>query len=303
MQAFATFRDTKFAKFTQNINSTYTRYRDSVPARTITSQAEYAENFTNWETNAPNFCGTKRNTAFGPTIKLPKRPATVQLTGDRTIQLTSQRTVMFQRNGETVFDTQAPRGTTIQAVQFTASARKEYSRLNLIVCPEFCGMPLQEKLSPFGVDPNGVVLQWKVMNPKLGLEGPESAVMYLGEPLNGPSVWQLISNLKDSLVGKLIPLQSAPWGHIELAPGIYGFDLPDGNLERNILEQTSDSSAGRTISAIICKAAWDAAEWLYHGTGSTQARALLQKTGESEEECVKNQMELVLEALHWELVD
>jgi hypothetical protein len=52
---------------------------------------------------------------------------------------------------------------------------------------------------------------------------------------------------------------------IKVTDGIYGCDLPDENIEKQVFNnQASDSSAGWLMSMIICKAAWEAGENLCH---------------------------------------
>ena len=210
---------------------------------------------------------------------------------------------MFERDEKTVYDVTAPPNTPIHAVQFNVNPKlRTWSRLNLVVRPECTGLPLRTKLIPLCFESRSVISDWKVMSPTLATEGPESAVIYLGAPLQDEKVRHLITTLSTGLRDDLVSLQSCPWGHVELRSGIYGFDLLDREVERNVLGQVSGGSAGNLMSAILCKAAWEAYDWLYRQADSVQRRAQLNNNAQRED-FVRSKLDEVLSELGWELED
>jgi hypothetical protein len=196
------------------------------------------------------------------------------------------------------------------------------SRINIVVRPECTGQPLFKKfcvlsmmLNRLNSTSSGAICTWKVMNPVLGSESPESAVIYFSEPLADAKVWHVITVLSDFFHSELVALTDTPFGMIKIRDGIYGCDLPDENTEKRAFDNnTSRSSAHRLMSMILCKAGWEAAKNLEHepevrskDTGASQK--ILEKfnskvlTVEQEETCVKVYLDLVLRELGWKLED
>lgn len=98
---------------------------------------------------------------------------------------------MFQQGGKTQYDKALPtKDTKIAAVGVKVEKGTARSRLNLVVRPECTGQPLFHKLLAVNLmlthkssSSSGAIIDWKVMSPQLGTEGPESAVIYLSQPL------------------------------------------------------------------------------------------------------------------------
>jgi hypothetical protein len=237
------------------------------------------------------------------------------------------RTFMFQTDDGTKYNTVLPtKDTKIDAVGVTVAKGTSRSRLNLVVRPECTGQPLFHKLLAVNLilthkssSSSGAIIDWKVMSPELGTKGPESAVIYLSEPLNDAKAQHVITVLGAYLHSDLVALTRYPFGLIKFTDGIYGCDLPDENTEKEVFDnQTSGSSYGSLMSMIICKAAWEAAYDLHQSPRKEryrQERTAMTSglTGESltwiqdskkvEEAYIRFCLSAVLGGLGWELVD
>jgi hypothetical protein len=135
------------------------------------------------------------------------------------------------------------------------SSAETRARIQVIVRPEYCGQPLYAALLVLKLE-GSPITQFKVMNPKVGSEGPDSAVFYLGAALSDAGVMGLVSDLAGGLNSMCEPLKEAPWGLQELRPGIYGIDVPTNAQQRNILQMTRDfDSAGNILSHLVAVAA------------------------------------------------
>ncbi|MDL2356265.1 MAG: hypothetical protein QFF03_13495 [Pseudomonadota bacterium] len=167
------------------------------------------------------------------------------------------------------------------------------ARFQVTVRPEFCGQPLHAALLKLKLSATPIS-QFKVMNPKMGSEGPDSAVFYLSEPLSGGGVTGLISAMKASLDSMLEPLDPAPWGLQVLTPGIYGIDVPTEAEQRDILGLTTDfGSAGNILSHLVAVAA--ALTWTRDPD--------LPLRGEEMYREVRTDLAAMCVRLGWELVD
>jgi hypothetical protein len=289
-------------------NVVYTRYRTRIIPRTPPSGqpgVTFQNSKTRWNADAREFC---LHTEYTSNAALEQR---MRLIGEMSQNIRFDRSLMFESNGSTVFEKTAPMNTPIEAVSIIVNrGAKDKSRLNLVVRPEYCGQPLLTALLALTAalqhtnsSSSGAIYQWKVMSPQLGIEGPESAVIYLSEDLEDGKVLHLLQQLLGNLHGYLMPLQACPWGHVELAPGIYGFELPDVNREMEVFRRSFGSSAGRLMSAIICTAAKNAVDWLYHDEGSAERRRAMIKKPADEWEFVRSKLDEVLDQLGWTLVD
>lgn len=173
------------------------------------------------------------------------------------------------------------------------SAADTLARFQVTVQAAYSGQPLHGVLRQ--LDFSGTaVSQFKVMNPKLGAEGPDSAVFYLGAPLSDPGVTGLVSTLAVILATMLQALVPAPWGLEALAPGIYGIDVPTEAAQRNILMMTTDfGSAGNIVSHLVAVAV--ARTW--------NRNKLLSSDGEDMYTATREDLARVCGELGWELVD
>lgn len=167
------------------------------------------------------------------------------------------------------------------------------ARFQVTVKPEFCGQPLHAALLKLKLSRTPIA-QFKVMNPKMGSEGPDSAVFYLSEPLSSGGVTGLVSAMKASLDRMLEPLDPAPWGLQVLTPGIYGIDVPTETEQRDILGLTTDfGSAGNILSHLVAVAA--AHTW--------KSDPDLPLRGDEMYNAVRENLATMCGQLGWELVD
>jgi hypothetical protein len=272
--ALGYFEYKRKSAFTEGIRPVYNQYRQSVRPRqpapgpaTTTFNASKDQ----WDDLALALCSEK--------------------------QSNSSINLMYGKGNQSVFDRTPPPGTPIDAVQYNvASLTPACSRLNLVVRPECCGHALRTKVSfILARQWRTVIQQWKVMSPTLGAEGTESAVIYLRVPLDDAKVTGLITELSEELRQELQELNSCPFGLINMARGIYGCELLAIEKETPTSGITSQGSAGDLMSMIICKAAWQTAEDIFHGPTK-------RKTTEAEEErLLKSQLARVLQDIEWEL--
>jgi hypothetical protein len=229
--------------------------------------------------------------------------------------------LQFEQFGKTVAEDVAPATTEIEAIVCTISNAPARSRLTLIVHPQCTGHRLFRKLHALAVVLNhvgssssGAICDFKVMSPKLGSEGPESAVIYLTEPLQSGNVELLVMELL-SLLGEDLMDLGCPFGLAKLEKGIYGADIPGSTIEVDVVGHPCHSSAGRLIAAVITRATWQAANDLHHGPdvaknreqilgkNTTQGKEVpwAQKQKEIEEEHVRRCLSDVLGELKWQL--
>jgi len=210
--------------------------------------------------------------------------------------------LQFNRNGETVVEKKAPPETSIDAISvMVVPNAPQVSRINIVVHPECSGQLLYKKmnilnitLTRWGCSSSGAICSWKVMSPQLSSTGPEAAVIYLSQPINNGTVTHLTYMLCGILGNDLVSLRECPIGHVELARGIYGFDLPREIDETRVFKKSYDSSAGRFMSAIIAKAAREAVEWLKRRSDVVVV---------DESEVVRDMLADVLAEFEWELDD
>jgi hypothetical protein len=277
--------------FMDGVRPLYGRYRTGVlPRNPAPGPATEAFNASKdqWNAKARALCSPEKETPWGKSVR----------SRSTTQEIRSQISLMYEDDGKSVFGTAPPPGTTIDAVQCYVNTKlTERSRLNLVVRPECCGHSLREKLTHLCLGWGPLIQQWKVMNPTLGAEGTESAIIYLGEPFDDAKVKGLICQLSGDLRQELIALNQCPFGLIKLADGIYGCDIVGDEKEQCTLGRKSQGSAGDLISTILCKAAWETAEDIWHGKNARKM------TEEEEERCLRTHLTGILQELGWELED
>lgn len=141
-------------------------------------------------------------------------------------------------------------GDKIISIYHKVRERPLKSRLNIIVNSETAGASLYESLKDC-VSRHPCVAKWKVMNPDLGSNGPDSAVIYLSDNLSSAGVIDVANIITRTLGPSLV----APgiFGLQKFAAGIYGCDLPT-RLEQTRVGVKEFNSAGGIISAVLAKA-------------------------------------------------
>ena len=304
MEALEFFEYERKPTFMAGVNGMYDRFRGTIPER-VPEPGPATEAFNalkaGWDAAARKLCGPKERTLWGSRFLKPSHEAKAKKPQPKLLATETIRppiSLMYGEDGKTVFRTEPPpHGTSIEAIQYDINLNlRERSRLNLVVRPECGGESLREKLFLCGISYRAVIKQWKVMSPTLGATGSESAVIYLGVPLDDAKVKGLVCELQSNLRAELLALNSCPFGLEKIVDGIYGCDLPGDDKEKPVFDKnTSDASAGRLMSMIICKAAWQTAEDIFHGPNK-------RKTTEAEEErLLKSQLARVLQDIGWEL--
>jgi hypothetical protein len=326
--AFSFFKTGKHSDFEDGVRPLYNVYRTGSPPRTPKAESQGTFNTLKqkWNTDARSYCTSQRlvvRQSFNADTEQVKSqflpPGTKVPPGSTdTFEYFPQHSAVrlktrLQVEGEKgdIYDGQSLRQDAyIEAVAVDLNTTIARSRLNIVVRPECTGQPLFTKLSVFSVmlthadsTSSGAICTWKVMNPTLGAEGPESAVIYLGVGLSDAKAKHAISVLSDLLHDDLQALTTLPFGLIRIRDGIYGCDLPDKETEISELKTPSKSSAGELISRIICKAAWEAAELLYHGKDAKRNQMQLLQAKMNEEQFLRDQLDLVFQGLGWELED
>jgi hypothetical protein len=327
MMAFKMFRTHKRTDFMLGVQPIYTRLDTPAIAR-VPEPGPATETFNalkaNWATDAQRLCfpsvprpsftllSEKKKEEFRKNLgeyadamsRLPVEPA------DH-----FPRKFMFQGSHGTTYNNVLPsKDTEIQAVEVKTVAGNvpARSRLNLVVLPECTGPPLFHKLLAVSLiltnkssSSSGAIIDWKVMSPKLGAESRESAVIYLSEPLADAKVQHVIIVLSAFLHSDLVALKPCPVGLIEITHGIYGVDLPDENTEKHAFNNNmSDSSFGRLMAMIMCKAGWQAATNICHGNDAeTNRKHFGIKSEQDEENYLRTHLESVVGELGWKLED
>lgn len=142
----------------------------------------------------------------------------------------------------------------ITAIYFTLEKRPKLAkaRINVVVKSSSSGISLFEKMH--FVSTKKCVESWKVMNPKMGSTGPDSAVIYLCEALNSANTQALIAQLNDDLSADLEEIKA--FALQRLGKGLYGCDLPSEDIQLNRLKilPRDTGSAGWIISSVLSKA-------------------------------------------------
>jgi hypothetical protein len=284
------FEPKRMPTFMLGVYPLYDRYRRIVlPRNPAPGPATEAFNTSKdeWDAASRALCSPKKDTPWGSTVRRAPNAGNIFLMYEEDNQ---EKSVVYGRS--------PPPNAPIHAVQHRVNPNIiARSRLNLVVRPECCGHPLREKLTHLCIGWGPVIQQWKVMSPTLAVEGPESAVIYLGVTFDDAKVKGLICKLSDDLRRELTTLNQCPFGLIKVADGIYGCDIVDDEMGQAILGTKSQGSAGNLISTILCKAAWETAEDIWHGKNA-------RRTTEAEEEkCLRTQLASVLNELKWELED
>ena len=336
--AFKMFIRHRRENFISGVKPIYDRFRSSFPAREAEpglATRVFNDSKTHWQADARQLC---RPSVPVPSLTKVKKIA-IQLEhpdpdeADLHLRMPVfsadgfSKTFMFQHDGKTKYNTVLPtKDTKIDAVGVRVLKGIARSRLNLVVRPECTGKPLFHKLLAVNLvlthkssSSSGAIIDWKVMSPQLGTEGPESAVIYLSEPLADAKVQHVITVLSGFLHSDLVAITRGPFGLIKITNGIYGCDLPDENTEKEVFNKnTSESSAGWLMSMIICRAGWDAAQDLYHDAMADKKRQerlnMISKNKnerptwdqakeEIEELYLRRCLSIVLDELEWQLED
>lgn len=146
--------------------------------------------------------------------------------------------------------------TGITAIYHVVREKEILSRIQIIIKPQISGQPLYENFLRY-VSSNPAVSAWKVMNPDLGSNGPDSAVIYLNTSLHSPYVQELSQELVRNLGTQLEAPPIAPLGLLQIHPGIYGLEVPTKHLQTHALgiPKKNTGSAGAIMSALISTAA------------------------------------------------
>jgi hypothetical protein len=193
----------------------------------------------------------------------------------------------------------------IVSIVHEARAAPVVSRFQVVVKAEFAGQELYDAIARWASSCSAVS-QWKVLNPVLGSKGPDSTVFYLNRPLQDQTVQALLIEIAENLRECLEDLNPPPFGLECLCKGIYGIDVPSNEVQRNKLLIAKDyGSAGSIISSIVCKAAFLAANDLYHRPERQQHQEVAKKWG-GEENYIKEVLRNVLQKDFqpaWELVN
>lgn len=171
---------------------------------------------------------------------------------NRLLQVSAQSGNLFTHKQEEI-----AQATKISAIYHQVRDGAIFSRIQIVTQPGFSGQPLYQELLRYLSGSSSAVSAWKVMNPELGSNGPDSAVVYLNKPLDSPEVRDLIKEIVPRLSAHLEPLSPPPLGLEIVSPGIYGIDLPAQKIQIDTLgiNPKDTGSAGMIVSAVIGKAA------------------------------------------------
>jgi hypothetical protein len=192
---------------------------------------------------------------------------------------------------------QLQHGDTVVSILHEVHGGQTRSRLQVTVRADRTGLGLYESLRVW-LSLFDIVLQWKVLNPQAGATGPDSAVVYLSRDLDDGDTRMLVSSLEANLHYVLEDLNHTPLGLLRCGHGVYGCDVPGEDVQRNVLNITSDfGSAGTIIASVLCRAAWLAAS-----NRRSQPQDELWIAQHGDEAYVRGTLERVVKRdLNWEL--
>lgn len=166
------------------------------------------------------------------------------------------RKLQLHRAGQNKFITKGEgllEGDKIISIYHKVRDKPLKSRINVVVASDYAGISLYEVLKQACSSASPAVTKWKVMNPDLGSNGPDSAVIYCSSELGSAELISLAAKLSELLEGKLenIPV----FGLQKFAAGLYACDLPSSHIQ-TALGVSDNNSAGEIISAILAKACY-----------------------------------------------
>ena len=141
----------------------------------------------------------------------------------------------------------------ITTVYHEVRRRPIVSRLNVVVEKDYAGIPLYSNLVEW-LSSHECVSAWKVMNPKAGALGPDSAVIYLNDTLRGAAVLGLVAECSERINKHLEAM--SPFGLQVMGEGLYGFDVPAKEIQeaRLGIMANNTGSAGWIIASVLSKA-------------------------------------------------
>ncbi|TYC63958.1 hypothetical protein FMN50_02005 [Rhodobacterales bacterium] len=175
------------------------------------------------------------------------------------------------------------------------------ARIQVTVKQSCAGPELYESLRNAKLMSNLAVRKWKVFSPEKGGTGPDSAVIYLCEPLTSVNVRNLIDELKDRLGENLRPLPSgAPLGQQSFKGGISGFALPSKDYCEQKLRMGPEGigSAGTTIAALIDRLCFRVAKRLSEVENPEEH---LRNRGGAEKYLMEFMKKMIADELSWTL--